>query len=103
MNAHIPATPVGDGAQARLRDYWKIVSPGRVTVVACFVVVVGATAAWSFLKAPTYSAMAVVEVQPQARRLGPGQDVSGLGVASYGWFAEEKYQYTQIEVIRSRA
>ena len=35
------------------------------------------------VKAPISRATAVAEVQPQARRVGPGQDVSGLGVASY--------------------
>src|SRR5262249_31991564 len=46
---------------------------------------------------------ATVEVQPQARRLGPGQDVSGIGISGYGWLAEERYQNTQLEIIRSRA
>ena len=50
-----------------------------------------------------YEATATVEVQPQARRLAPGQDVSGIGAGSYGWFAEEKYQNTQVEIIKSRA
>lgn len=89
--------------EIHLRDYARLVWNGRFVVLACFLLVVAGTAAYSFLKTPIYRAMAVVEVQPQARRLGPGQDVSGLGVASYGWFAEERYQYTQIEVIRSRA
>ena len=47
-------------------------------------------------------ATAIVEVQPQARRLISGGDVSGIGAAGYGWFAEEKYHNTQIEIIRSR-
>jgi capsular exopolysaccharide synthesis family protein len=86
-----------------LRDHWKVAWQGRWTVIAVFSLVVLSVLAWSFLQTPTYRATAVVEVQPQARRVGPGQDVSGLGVASYGWFAEERYQNTQIEVIKSRA
>ncbi len=89
--------------EVHLRDYWKVVWQGRWTVLAVFALVVAVAAAWSFLRTPIYRATAVVEVQPQARRVGPGQDVSGLGVSSYGWFAEERYQNTQIEVIKSRA
>ncbi len=90
------------GREVHLRDYWKIAWQGRWTVVLVFSFVVLGFAGWSFLKTPIYRATAVVEVQPQARRVGPGQDVSGLGVASYGWFAEERYQNTQIEIIKSR-
>lgn len=89
--------------EVHLRDYWKVAWQGRWTVAGVFLLVVAAVAAWTFLQTPIYRAVAVVEVQPQARRVAPGQDVSGMGVASYGWFAEERYQNTQIEVIRSRA
>ena len=89
--------------EVHLRDYWKIVWQGRWTVVGVFLLLLTAVAAWTFGQKPTYRATAVVEVQPQARRLAPGQDVSGIGAAGYGWFAEEKYQNTQIEIIRSRA
>jgi len=41
-------------------------------------------------------------VQPQAKRLAAGQDVSNIGAAGYGWFAEEKYHNTQVEIIKSR-
>ncbi len=88
--------------EVHLRDYWKIAWQGRWTIVAVFLVIVASVLAYSFLATPIYRATAVVEVQPQARRVGPGQDVSGLGVASYGWFAEERYQNTQIEIIKSR-
>ncbi|MBZ5639272.1 MAG: polysaccharide biosynthesis tyrosine autokinase [Acidobacteriia bacterium] len=96
-----PDVPVGI-REVHLRDYWKIVWQGRWTVLAAFALVVAVAAGWSFLRTPIYRAIAVVEVQPQARRVGPGQDVSGLGVSSYGWFAEERYQNTQIEIIKSR-
>jgi len=88
--------------EAHLRDYWKIVWQGRWTILAVFVAVVGATAAWTFIQTPIYSATAIVEVQPQARRLLSSSDASGLGAAGYGWFAEEKYHNTQIEIIKSR-
>lgn len=89
--------------EAHLRDYWKIVWQGRWTVVAIFLLVVGVTAVWTFLQTPVYRATAVVEVQPQARQLTSGSDISGLGSAGYGWFAENKYHNTQVEIIRSRS
>ncbi len=99
----VEASPVSFAPrEVHLRDYWKVAWQGRWTVAVVFLAVVGLAAAWSFLRAPIFRATAVVEVQPQARRVGPGQDVSGLGVASYGWFAEERYQNTQIEIIKSR-
>jgi len=88
--------------EAHLRDYWKIVWQGRWTILAIFAVSVGATAVWTFMQTPIYRATATVEVQPQARRVLAGGDVSGLGAAGYGWFAEEKYHNTQVEIIRSR-
>lgn len=88
--------------EAHLRDYWKVVWQGRWTILAVFVSIVGATIAWTFLQTPIYSATAIVEIQPQARRLLSSGDVSGLGAAGYGWFAEEKYHNTQIEIIKSR-
>jgi capsular exopolysaccharide synthesis family protein len=88
--------------EAHLRDYWKIVWQARWTIAAIFFVVVGLTAVWSFIQPRIYRATVTVEVQPQANRLAAGQDVSGLGVSGYGWFAEEKYHNTQVEIIQSR-
>ena len=65
-------------------------------------VVVGLTAVWSFIQPKIYRAKVTVEVQPQASRVAAGQDVSGLGVSGYGWFAEEKYHNTKVEIIQSR-
>jgi capsular exopolysaccharide synthesis family protein len=89
--------------EVHLRDYWKIAWQGRWVVLAVFFVVLSLVTAWTFLQTPVYRGVATVEIQPQARRLAPGQDVSGIGAAGYGWFAEEKYQNTQIEVIKSRS
>ena len=88
--------------EAHLRDYWKVIWQARWTVLAIFVLVVGASAVWTFLQSPVYRATATLEIQPQARRVAAGQDVSGLGAAGYGWFAEEKYHNTQVEIIKSR-
>ena len=43
-----------------------------------------------------------IAVQPMATLLVAGQDVSGIGAGGYGWFAEEKYHNTQVEIIKSR-
>jgi capsular exopolysaccharide synthesis family protein len=90
-------------AETHLRHYWRVLWQGRYTVIAVFLLVVAGTAVYTFLQTPIFKATATVEVQPKAQRLGPGQDVSGLGVAGYGgWWAEEKYHNTQVEIIRSR-
>ncbi|MCP3978806.1 MAG: polysaccharide biosynthesis tyrosine autokinase [bacterium] len=88
--------------EAHLRDYWKIIWQARWTIIAIFFVIVSATAVWTFLQTPVFQATATVEVQPKARNLAAGQDASGMGAAGYGWFAEEKYHNTQVEIIRSR-
>ncbi len=103
MTTPPPPTEATGFREAHLRDYWKIVWHSRWVIVATFLVVVGATAIWTFMQEPIYRATAIVEVQPQARNLAAGQDVSGLGAAGYGWLAEEKYHNTQVEVLRSRA
>ena len=59
------------------------------TIVAVFVAVLGLTAAWTFIQAPIYKSTAIIEIQPQARRVLAGGDMSGLGAAGFGWFAEE--------------
>src|SRR5262245_47736783 len=96
-------TNVGGPREIHLRDRWRSMWQRRWAVLTVFLLVVSAVALYSFLTPPIYEATATVEVQPQARRLAPGQDVSGIGAGGYGWFAEEKYQNTQVEIIRSRA
>jgi capsular exopolysaccharide synthesis family protein len=93
----------GGPRQIHLREHWRVVWQRRWFVVTVFLLVVGAVGLYSFLTSPIYEATATVEVQPQARRVAPGQDVSGIGANSYGWFAEQTYQNTQVEIIRSRA
>ena len=93
----------GATREIHLRDHWRVVWTRRWAVAASFLFVVGVVGLYSFLVSPIYEATATIEVQPQARRLAPGQDVSGIGAAGYGWFAEEKYQNTQVEIVRSRS
>ncbi len=89
-------------AELDLRYYWRLVVRNRWTIVLVAAVTTAAVAAYTFVRTPVYRATALVEVQPKARNLNLGADVSGLGAAGYGWFAEEKYQNTQLEIIRSR-
>jgi capsular exopolysaccharide synthesis family protein len=102
MNASGEAA-VGSRREIHLREHWRVVWQRRWAVMSVFLLVLGGVALYSFLAPPVYEATATVEVQPQARRYTPGQDVSGIGAGSYGWFAEEKYQNTQVEIIRSRS
>ncbi|ANM29047.1 hypothetical protein ABI59_04740 [Acidobacteria bacterium Mor1] len=86
---------------AHFREYWRVIWNGRYTIAAVFVVVVALAAVKTFLATPVYRAVAVIEVQPKSSSITPGQDVSGLGSAGYGWFAENKYHNTQVEIMRS--
>ena len=102
MTGNVDAT-TGGSREIHLREHWRVIWQRRWAVATIFLLVVGAVALYSFTVPPVYEATATVEVQPQARRVAPGQDVSGIGAGSYGWFAEEKYQNTQVEIIRSRS
>lgn len=102
MTARTEGT-AGPAREIHLREHWRVVWQRRWSVAAVFLLVVCVVGLYSYLAPPVYEATATVEVQPQARRLAPGQDVSGIGAGSYGWFAEEKYQNTQVEIIRSRS
>jgi len=93
----------GVAREIHLREHWRVVWQRRWAVATIFLLVVGGVALYSFTAQPIYEATAVVEVQAQARRVAPGQDVSGIGAGSYGWLAEEKYQNTQVEIVRSRS
>jgi capsular exopolysaccharide synthesis family protein len=102
MSVNVETTAL-EPREIHLRDHWRVISQRRWAVLSVFLFVVAAVALYSFLTAPIFEATSIVEVQPQARRLSPGQDVSGIGAAGYGWFAEEKYQNTQVDIIRSRS
>jgi uncharacterized protein involved in exopolysaccharide biosynthesis len=84
-----------------LRDYWKIISQGRYTILSVLAAVLGLTLVRVFLATPVYQTAAVVEIKPEAKRILPGQE-QYLGAEGGGWIAEEKYFNTQLEVIKSR-
>lgn len=88
--------------EAHLRDYWKIAWQGRWTILAVFIVIVGATGVWTYMETPTFQATAIVEIQPKPTQILGGGEASGIGAAGYGWFAEEKYHNTQVDIIKSR-
>ncbi|MBD3868463.1 MAG: polysaccharide biosynthesis tyrosine autokinase [Acidobacteria bacterium] len=85
-----------------LRDYWKIIWQGRWTLISVFFLVVTLVGVWTFLQTPVYKAASSLEIQTHSSQITPGQDISGLGASGYGFFAEEKYVATQVEIIRSR-
>jgi len=87
--------------EAHLRDYWRIVWNSRYTVLAVFAAVVGLTLLRVSLATPIYRASAVVQINPEPRRILPGQE-QWVGNEGGGWLAEEKYYNTQLEVLRSR-
>ncbi len=85
-----------------LRDYWNVLWRGRWTAVSIFIIVLTIIVIATFIKTPVYKATATVEIQSQARRILQGQEVAALGSQSYGYFADEKYYNTQLEIIKSR-
>ena len=109
MTSADPAAPQGHAGQGghhqrdlHLRDYWRVIWHNRLMVAAVFLVVVAVTAAWTLTRTPIYQATSTVEIQTKANNLRMGQDISGMGASNYGWFAEEKYHNTQLEIIKSR-
>lgn len=103
MESHVGTTVENraDVETFHLRDYWKIVSQGRYTILSVLAAVLGLTLVRVFLATPVYQAAAVVEIKPEAKRILPGQE-QYLGAEGGGWIAEEKYFNTQLEVIKSR-
>jgi capsular exopolysaccharide synthesis family protein len=91
----------GDRREVNLVEYWRVIWGGKWTITAIFVVVVATVAVATFLQTPVFRAVARVEVSPRAKTIAPGSDFTQLG-AGWGWLAEERYQNTQIEIIKSR-
>lgn len=85
-----------------LRDYWKVILRGRWTILSIFIAVFAIVAIATFVQTPIYKATTTVEIQPEARRVMQGQEAAALGAQGYGWFAEEKYYNTQLEIMKSR-
>ena len=73
-------TPPALSREAHLRDYWKILWQGRWTILAIFFVIVGVTAVLTLMAEPVYRATAIVEVQPQARRIMAAGDVEFFAI-----------------------
>jgi capsular exopolysaccharide synthesis family protein len=96
--------PMEGGAahEVHLRDYWKVLLQGRYTFLAIFLVILAATAVFTFTRTPIYRSTATVLIESRSRSVTPGQDMSGMGAGGYGWWAEEKYQNTQMEIVNSR-
>jgi capsular exopolysaccharide synthesis family protein len=70
-------------------------------VLGILVLVVGASVLRVFLSTPIYQATAMVQINPEARRILPGQE-QWVGAESGSWLAEEFYFNTQLEVLKSR-
>lgn len=81
MSGTVDATK-GGVREIHLREHWRVVWQRRWAVATVFLLVVGTVALYSFMAPPVYEATATVEVQPQARRMAPGQDVTGIGAGS---------------------
>ncbi len=93
---------VGAAQETHLREYWKVFLQGRYTFLAIFLVVLAATAVFTFTRTSIYLSTATVLIESRSRSVTPGQDMSGMGAGGYGWWAEEKYQNTQMEIVNSR-
>lgn len=89
--------------QVHLRDYLRTIWRGRWTVVAITLAVLTISLVATLLSTPIYRATVTVEVQPQARRIMTGEDMTGLGVQGYSWTAEDRYIKTQLEILKSRS
>src|SRR5213592_3527695 len=99
-----PLTTVPQSARGTtdLREYWKVIRGGIWTIVAVFTIVVGLVALWTFTQTPVYKSVVTIVAKTETRKILPGQDVSGMGVSSYSWGAEERFYNTQIEILKSR-
>jgi uncharacterized protein involved in exopolysaccharide biosynthesis len=85
-----------------IRDYWKVIRGRLWTIVTVFVIVVSFVALYTLSQTRIYRSVVTVEVRSETRKILPGQDVSGMGVSSFSWGAEERFYNTQIEILRSR-
>ena len=96
--------PGNDGEQqVHLRDYWRTIWSGRLTLAAVFIVVVIIGVAATLIQPKVYRATATLEVNPRSQRVVRVDDVSQIGATGSGWSAEDRYFKTQLEVLRSRA
>ena len=100
MNDTNPAA--GEKREVHLLDYWRLIWRGRWMVIGIFTIVMTLVAIGTFTQTPVYRSRVTVEITPQSRKLAPVADVSDMGSANFGWFAEERFFNTQYEIIKSR-
>ena len=79
-----------------LREYLRILRKHTWLVVACFVVVVGAVAAGTYVQQPIYSAATRALIEREGPRVVNIQEISPVGGESAEFFQ------TQVQIIRSR-
>jgi len=93
----------GEEQQVHLRDYWRTIWSGRLTLAAVFAIVVVIGIAATLMQQKVYRATATIEVNPRSQRVVRVDDVSQIGATGSGWSAEDRYFKTQLEVLKSRA
>lgn len=87
---------------AHLRDYWRILWGGRMTVLTTLTVIVTVGLVGTFLQTKIYRGTATLEIHARAQKVAPVADVSQIGTTEMGWSAEDRYFKTQLEVLKSR-
>ncbi|HCF59273.1 MAG TPA: capsular biosynthesis protein, partial [Myxococcales bacterium] len=86
-----------------LRKYWEIVLKRKWTIVAVFLLVVGAVGVYTLRQPKIYSATATLIIDAQMPQVlgGEVREAVEMGTGSY-WYNKEFYE-TQYRVIKSRA
>src|SRR5207245_11280750 len=75
-----------------LRDYWRVIAKHRGLVLGILLAIVGSTAAVIFTMAPVYTATATIQIERQAPKMAPVQEVQQLDALPY-----DKYDYYQTQ------
>ncbi|MGH7856987.1 MAG: GumC family protein, partial [Candidatus Binatia bacterium] len=90
----------GADESLHLREYWRIVRKHRGLIVSLVLTAALGTAIVTFMMEPVYKAKAILQIEPQAPKVAPVQEIQQLNASS-----DEKYNYydTQFEILESRA
>lgn len=83
-----------------LRDYWRVFLKYRRIILSVFLVTLAATAVVTFTTDPLYTATATIQIERQAPKMAPVQEVQQIDAA--GSFDKYDYYQTQFEILRSR-
>ena len=85
--------------EVHLRDYWRVLVKHRFVVLVFFFVTVVTTAFVTFTMDPLYTATATIQIERQAPKMAPVQEVQQIDAMAY-----DKYDYyqTQFEILQSR-